>query len=281
MGTVQAQAPVTLSAVDLPPFPGIAIKVLQMVSRDDVRAKDLHELICRDPAFTSELLKISNSPLYGIRSEIKSTLQAIMLLGFERVKGLALTVGAKGYLSKALETPILRGCWRHSLATGLLAEKLAKAAMMDKDVCYTAGFMHDIGRLALIAMKPQMYAQLLETATGSSCDLLNREREQFGMDHCKAGESLVTAWKLPSMFLEITSKHHVARTESKLTMLAVVQLSCLLADSLGYGVAKTLQSRSYEDLLLDIPERERQQWPTQPQDLAVQLADKINCIESF
>src|SRR5271166_5345944 len=84
------KAATRLRLVDLPPFPAIAIRALQLVSNSETRLSELHDLICTDPAFAAEILRLVNSPLYGIRTEITSTLQAAMLLGFERVKGVAL-----------------------------------------------------------------------------------------------------------------------------------------------------------------------------------------------
>lgn len=270
-----------LTLVDLPPFPAIAIRALQLVSKTETRLSELHDLISADPAFATEILRLANSPLYGIRSSITSTVQATMLLGFERVKGVALTIAMRSYIGNSLHIPALRASWRHSLACAMVSEELVKmiSGDIDKDSAYTNGLIHDIGRLGLAVMQPEFYIPLVQKIQNSSADLLQCERELFGMDHCEAGRLMVTSWGLPDNFLDIVARHHEARRGEGFDSLALASLSCRMTDALGFDFAPCADCPSYEDLLHELPEQARVQMSKNPEELTARIEEKIGCIE--
>jgi len=265
--------------LSIPPFPPVALRVLQLVSVHDTRLDQLSKMICTDQAFSTEILTIANSPLYTA-GHIRSVLQAAVLIGLERVKGIAVTIGVRAYLNESLKIPALRACWRHSLACALIGEELAIASLSDQDIAYTAGIVHDIGRLALAVMQPQRYSEFLETLEVGPVDILQREREWFEVDHCAAGRLMVTAWKLPHEFMDITSQHHAKRNFKALDLLALVRFSCQMADTLGFAAVRPFNPASYRDLLAELPERERDRLGPNAEKLTFQIASKINSIES-
>jgi HD-like signal output (HDOD) protein len=274
--------------VELPPLPAVAIRALQIASNGDGRLRELHDIVCTDQVFVGELLKLANAPLYGISSEIKSTLQASILLGYERLKGLILTIGIRMYLSNVLEISVLRACWRHSLACAFVAEDLSVAsyaarsrtrAYLDKDAAFTAAILHDLGRLALAKLRPRQYADFLKSTETQPCNVLARERELFGIDHCEAGRLLVQGWGLPAEFARIASRHHDAAQSQSLDALAAVHFSCQMADALGFQVAYSGDSRTYEELLGTLPECERRHFGSSPKEYIFRIASKINAIE--
>src|SRR5271156_2766009 len=129
--------------------------------------RQLGDLISSDPSFSSEVLTIANSAWYAPRSPVTSILQAIAVLGTNRLIGVCLTVGVRAYLGKSLNHESSRAIWRHSLACALIAEQLAQAGSMNRNIAYTAGALHDIGRLALAVIQPERYDALLMTHNGS------------------------------------------------------------------------------------------------------------------
>ncbi len=262
----------------LPPFPAIALKALNLMAGTDTSLRELCDLIRSDTAFSTAILRLANSPLVGFSMEITSVLQASILLGFRRLKSVAITVGLKAYLERSC-TPILKSCWRHSVATAIVAERSAKAASLDQDFAHTAGIMHDIGRVAMAAAMPQGYARVVARGADRPQDLLAVEEELCGIDHCQAGRSLVTAWNLPEAFLEITSCHHDPETHPR-GVASVVRPSCMLADALGFAVVKFRSSRSYAEILAEFPEPARNRFPSAAKVLASEIANEIKVIES-
>jgi len=274
------QIDVPWAQLRIPPFPRIALEVLQLISGQSASMREISDLISSDPAFSSELIIIANCPLYARRVPVTNVLQAIALLGTQNLKGLCLTVGVRAYMGDALNNTSLRAIWRHSLACALLAEELATAGAIDKDSAYTAGLMHDVGRLALAVFRPRVYAALLERHTGSPCSILEAERELFGFDHCEAGRRLVADWKLPPSFTVIVSEHHPQESHQPVwEMPALINLSCRIADALGFSVFPGCEASEYGDLLDELPARERKVFDSDVAHLALDLAGKINAIE--
>src|ERR1035441_6477594 len=150
----------------LPPFPQVALRVLQLANKENVQLHELSKLISSDPAFASEVLTIANSLLYAPRFPASSILQAIAVLGANNLQGMCLTVGVRAYLGKSLSHPAMRGLWRHNLACALIADQLASVGFLDRDVAFTSGVMHDIGRLALAVVRPREFSLLLGVHTG-------------------------------------------------------------------------------------------------------------------
>ena len=265
--------------INLPPFPAVALKLLRLIDKDEVGIQKLTNLIRADVALSTEILTIANSALFAFRTEITSILQATVLLGLQRVKALAVTVGMRVYLTDSMKIPALLACWRHSLACALVAEELAVGNFMDKDSVYTAGLIHDIGRLALAVIQPAQYAHFLAGTDACPCDVLKQERELFGIDHCQAGRWLVEAWKLPASFADVTAHHHGKPKNGESDVVGLVRHACRLADTLGFAAARSMEAQSYQELLEGLSARERRQLPLDQEALALRIATKINAME--
>jgi len=264
----------------IPPFPQVAIRVLQLTNNEDVSLSQVSALISSEPAFSSEVLTIANSALYAARFPVTSVLQAVAVLGTKSLRGLCLTVGVRAYLGDSLENQSLRAMWRHSLACALIAQQLARAGSMSSNDAYTGGILHDIGRLALAAISAKLYASLLETHNGSAGSILQAERDLFGFDHCEVGQHLIRDWKLPLNFESIVADHHSTRQKGGLwDMPGLINVSCRMADSIGFAVFQGCERTPYADLLDELPERERRTFSVDVDLLAFEVSSKINAIE--
>lgn len=274
-----ANVKIPWSLIRVPAFPQVAMRVLQIVSKDALPLSELSALIASDQALTSEILTIVNSPLYALRTPVTSVLQGIGRLGLDRLRGIAITVAVRGYLGSSLENPALLPIWRHSLACAFLAELYAPEIPMDVGAAYTAGVMHDIGRVVLAVAAPDEYAKLLQSGIESQEEALKREKELFGVDHCELGRKLAIDWKLPSIFIEVTSRHHSAPDDVvQSEALAVVHFACKVADAIGFGAAPSFQC-SYQDLLNGLPKQRPDLVPAKLEELAVWIGKKISAIE--
>ncbi len=249
-----------------------------MIAGRDTSLLELCSLIRSDAEFSSAILKIANSPLVAFSKNITSVLQASMLLGFRRLKGVVVTVGLREYLNAPF-TPLMQSCWRHSVACALIAERAATWSKLDRDFAYTAGILHDIGRVAMVSTMPDAYARVVENDADQPRDLLARERELFGVDHSEAGAAIVRAWNLPGAFLEITSGHHGEGRRCAGTA-SVIAPSCLLADVLGFRVAEYRGLRSYADIIKTFPAATWEQFPAEPEKLVTEITDEIRVIEA-
>jgi putative nucleotidyltransferase with HDIG domain len=266
----------------LPPLPQVALRVLQLANNENVQLHQLSDLISSDPAFASEVLTIVNSLAYAPRFPISSVLQAIAVMGANHLQGLCLTVGVRGYLGRALAHPSMRALWRHNLACAAIAEQLASAGFMDRDIAFTSGVMHDIGRLALAVMKPKEYAEVLGAYSGTSVGMLEREREVFGKDHCEIGRRLISDWHLPEDFEPIMADHHAPRQQnSPWGMTNLISVSCRMADAAGFGAFPACHATEFSALLEELPARERKLFHTDVETLAFEVGRKISAIEAI
>jgi HD-like signal output (HDOD) protein len=266
------------SHLKMPPFPSVALKVLQLIFDENAQMAQVGELISSDPAFASEILTIANSLLYAPRYPIKSILQAIEVLGITHLQGLCLTVGVRGYLGKSLGHPTMRALWRHNLACALIAHQIASAGFMDRDIAYTSGVLHGVGLLALAVMRPQEYIHLLGTHNGTSASILERERAMFGIDHCELGKKLVLDWNLPEDFASVISAPHVRTDEWG--MAEVISLSCRMADTAGFAAFSACHAAHFDELLEELPPRERKLFHTDIETLAFEVSKKISALEN-
>src|SRR5579859_772796 len=236
----------------LPPFPRVAIRVLQLVNDENVQLHQLCELIASDPAFASEVLTVANSALYSPRYPSSSILQAIAVLGATKLQGMCVTVGVRAYLGKSMSQPAMRGLWRHNLACALIAERMAAVGFLDKDTAYTCGILHDIGRTALAVIQPKEYANLLESHRGTPSSIIEGERQLIGWDHCEIGQRLISEWKMPAEFEPIISEHHHGREiESAWGMTELVKISCKMADVVGFPAFTGCEAIPYSDLIAE------------------------------
>jgi HD-like signal output (HDOD) protein len=280
----EASTVTTWAHLRLPPFPQIALRVLQLTNENDVGMRRLSELISSDPAFASEVLTIANSWLYAPRVPVTSILQAVAMIGTQSLKGICVTVGVRAYLGTALKMTPMKAVWRHNVACAVLAQRLVSRSFSETrmEAAYTAGILHDIGRLALAILQPAGYAELLQTHRGDAESMLQREHGTFGVNHCEAGGHLVSEWKLPGDFKTILSQHHAPRKEANSwEILDVVHLSCRLADTVGYPAFEECQVTPYPELLGEIPKAHLDVLPNSVASLAFDVSAKINAFESL
>jgi HD-like signal output (HDOD) protein len=162
----------------------------------------------------------------------------------------------------------------------LIAEQLAQAGSMNKNTAYTAGVLHDVGRLAMVVIRPETYDALLMTHSGPSSSILPRERDLFGFDHCDAGRHLITDWKLPPDFEAIVSDHHSPRQKhDPWNLAALINVSCRMTDTIGFAVFPGCEVTPYADLLGELPERECKMFSADRETLAFEISSKINAVE--
>jgi HD-like signal output (HDOD) protein len=265
----------------MPPFPPVALKVLQLASDENVQLGRVGELISSDPAFASEVLTIANSLLYAPRYPIKSILQAIEVLGASHLQGLCLTVGVRAYLGRSLGHPTMRALWRHSMACAVIAQQIASAGFMDQEIAYTAGVLHGIGLLGLAVVRPKEYIHLLGTHIGTPSSLMEQERAILGIDHCELGKKLVHDWNLPEDFAAIMAVPHGEQSgAAEWGMAELVGLSCRMADTSGFAAFSACHAAAFEKLLEELPPRERKLFHTDVETLAFEVSKKIAGLES-
>jgi putative nucleotidyltransferase with HDIG domain len=265
----------------LPPFPQVAVKVLQLARDENVQLHQLCDLIASDPAFASEVLSVANSLLYAPRYPSTSILQAVAVLGANTLQGMCVTVGVRAYLGKTMSHPAMRNLWRHNLACAIIAQRLAGAGFLDKDTAFTAGILHDVGRMGLAVIQPAAYAALLDKHQGVAETVLDAERGLFGWDHCETGRQLIGDWKLPEEFESVVAHHHEARrTDGAWDVTELVKVSCAMASTIGFAAFAGCETTPFSNLLDLLPARERRLFQADAEALKKEVTESIHAIEA-
>jgi HD-like signal output (HDOD) protein len=233
----------------LPLFRPVALRVLQAVSSENADVRAVTELIQTDAAFSAEVLHVANSPLFGFGSQISTISHGLVVLGLERIRSLTATTAFRACL-QGWNSPLVRQCWSHSFACAQIARELSTAFRVPKELAYTAGLVHDLGRLGLLAAYRDDYATLLEREWDSTADVLTAENDRFQANHCSAGSILTRVWNFPGPFQEAAMMHHDAGAKSDCALL--VQASCRLSDSFGWTCVRLRQPPGPEEVLSGI-----------------------------
>jgi HD-like signal output (HDOD) protein len=267
-----------LSAV--PPFHPVAVQLLRLVDGPSQDLAQMVTLLRSDAVMVTELVRTANSPLFANRYEIKNPLHALVYLGLERVKALVATIAVKG-LSNATRSAFSHSGWRHSLATALICQRLAPSVNLSPERCYMGGLIHDLGRLALLAVFPvRECLELLNAST--SLDLILTERRLFGLDHTEAGSWLLSQWGCPLEWQNIAAFHENpdAAPNCDRAVVGLVHAASQLADSIGMPVFASLPLRDLREIASSLSEIGSDGLSLDLADIAEWVATRVNGIET-
>lgn len=249
---VRPQAPWALRLV--PPLPAVAQRILALVSQDDVSAQEVSDLVKLDPSFSAELLRFANSPLFGVRREVKSLSHAVALVGMDRINTIATLVALNRMVRSSVRIEALRKVWIHSFVTALIAEEAAGAFRVIRENAYTLGLLHNLGTLGLMSAYPNEYSCMLEVNNDFGFDLLQTERDLFEIDHCLAGSYLAQDWDFPDELAAAIVAHHDEPVPREFGMDNLIRVSWRLSDTLGYGAFASDKLWPYEELIAFVPD---------------------------
>lgn len=230
------------AAVDaMPAFPKSVQKILELTRDVNSTPKDLVEVIDKDPVVTVKILKVVNSAYYSLPRQITSVGHAVVYLGFNTIKNLALSIAAIGMLPKDNESGFdVQKYLLHSLATAGIAKQLA-ARVSDADPmdCFIAGLLHDFGKVVFAQIMPHEFrrALLISQETGGS--LHAALQQEIGADHVVVGAMLVEKWRFAPHLIETIRHQHV--TDFKDTdMIACVFGANQISKKMNFGFGGNL-----------------------------------------
>lgn len=202
-------------ATQLPTLSGIALQIIDLARDPELDMGRLASVLSRDPALTTKVLRVANSPLYGQRRRTSNLRQALMVLGLNATVTLALSFSLSACLqdkgSKRLD---LDAIWRRALLSALAARLLGEhMGLHSSEELFLAGLLQDVGIFALEAADPERYPAAV-SGQASHDTLVQAERDAFGTDHSEAGAWLMRHWGLPEYLPLATMESHELRTAS-------------------------------------------------------------------
>ncbi len=192
----------------LPPFRQPALELTRALGGESPDLKKATKLISTDPTLSSQVLRMCNSPLLGLRSRVISIDHAATLLGPERLRSLALTTSVAEFTRQALPESQMTAFCEHSFMAAMLSQFLAKRWRYFADYqAYIAGLLHDIGQVPEWVLIREVAGESGEPPS-DWVDCLPVEQEYFGIDHCKLGGIMARSWDLMPSFLDVLENHH-------------------------------------------------------------------------
>jgi putative nucleotidyltransferase with HDIG domain len=214
-----------------PPFPAVAVQLIQQMQLPATSAADVARLIELDPSLTASLLRLVNSPFFGMRREIGSVNDAVIVMGMSAVRRIVMSLAVAGPLRQApADAAFAQAQWRHYVTCAALARRLIVDDSAASDLAFTAGLLHDMGQLHLLQQHGAAYVALRAEAAGADVRVL--EAERFGQPHDTLGADLLEAWGLPQAIADAARHHHAPLSRPGLTL---VQQAVCMANRLAAG----------------------------------------------
>jgi HD-like signal output (HDOD) protein/ActR/RegA family two-component response regulator len=200
----------------LPSLPALYAELVGELQSEDVTVKRVGEIISRDVGMTAKILQVVNSAFFGLGRPLTSPVEAVSYLGLDRVKALVLSLQVFSEFKVAAVPGFSPAkLWSHCLAVGRLAETVAKtagaAARAVSGEAFTAGLLHDAGKLVLAANAPEQYGEAIRLAPAEGLSLAEAERRVFGVTQSEVGGYLLGLWGLPPTLVEAVAFHACPR----------------------------------------------------------------------
>ncbi len=243
----------TLAVDSMPAFPQSVQRILELTRDVNSTPKDLVEVIDKDPVVTVKVLKVVNSAYYKLPKQITSISHAVVYLGFNTIKNLALSIAAIGILPKHNESGLdMQQYLLHSLATASIAKQLASGVNnADPMNCFIAGLLHDFGKVVFAQFMPDEFRLALLVSKDSGLPLHEVLTSGIGADHTEAGAMLAEKWHFAPDLIE-TIRYQNKDNLKDTAMSACVFAANQISKSMKFGFAG---NHCIEDFPLSVQKR--------------------------
>ncbi|MFZ5573220.1 MAG: HDOD domain-containing protein [Thermodesulfobacteriota bacterium] len=273
---------------NLKTLPHVAIRLTQLIADERTTVRELEEIIRLDPTLVLRLLRMVNSPYYGLRQKVGSIAEAVTFLGIDNLRNIVVVEAMKDIFKSGRQDHrfSFSKLWLHSAVVAICCQMVAERVFRQKgENAFLCGILHDIGLIAAAQVEPDLFFQIWEHDIPDSGTMIARERETLGTDHCDLGYHLTGEWKIAAPVREGIRQHH--NSERKLSASdigGILQISEYLSSRLEYtmipglrpGLPQILLQHLRENIMEyrvitgDLPEeiakaREMYQSPEEPQ----------------
>jgi putative nucleotidyltransferase with HDIG domain len=219
-----------LELLELPTLSSVLNRVLKVAGDGRSGASDMAEVISKDQSLTTNILKIANSAYFGLSQQVPTVARAIVVLGFDAVKSIALSASViAAFPQKSRGESFDRSkFWMHSLACAYLCKQIAgKTHLIDQETTFVCGLLHDIGKVALDIYFPDSYRRVFVHLHENQTRLVEAEFEILGFNHAEVGMWMAQRWRFPKSIVFSIANHHatIADDPRYKELTAVVRLA--------------------------------------------------------
>jgi HD-like signal output (HDOD) protein len=222
--------------IQLPALPSLAFEVVEMVDNPKTSAQQLSRVISADQALTGKVLKIANSPFYGFPKKISTIDFAIIVLGFDALKEIVISIALVSSLQKKADSYFnTKVFWDHSITTGVIARRLARdIGYRVTGEVFVAGLLHDMGISILNKYFNAEFRRIVDINREMGLSFLEAEESVLGVTHAEIGSWLGERWNLPDQLVETIRFHHSPeRSEQNKNLVSIVHCADVFAKQLS------------------------------------------------
>jgi HD-like signal output (HDOD) protein len=220
-------------------LPDVYLRLKSIIEAPEYRLEDVADTIRNDPSLTTRILKLINSPYFGLSSKIETVFRAVSLLGTQQIHDLTLATCISQSLGHfGAPTLDMSLFWKRSAYCGLVAQGLARQlGLIDSERLFVCGLLYDLGHMVLYQSIPELTLTALRDSQQQSLPLVETERKLIGLDYARVGATLMRQWNFPICLIETNEFHpEPMRAQRHPTETAMVHIAVLLAeDFMGSG----------------------------------------------
>lgn len=224
---------------DVKTLPHVAIRVTQLANDENSTMQDFEEIIKLDPILITRLLRLVNSPYFGLGQKVESIAKAVVYTGMKQLRNMVAVEGLRNLYGddKGDEVFSREKLWLHSATVAILCDMIAKRIFgLDGEDAFLAGIIHDIGLIAEDQVAGDLLRKACKDYKNGGKSLKECEKDAIGTSHCEVGGAMARDWKLPDEVLKAIRFHHDTQKEHPVSSIAsILQLAEYMANKLKYS----------------------------------------------
>jgi HD-like signal output (HDOD) protein len=236
----------------IPTIPAVLAPLLHYLQKpvEQLDVEKVTDMIAQDKSLAAQCLQMANSPLFGHWQKVDSLREAVIGLGFQRLRDIAMSCSVLNLLPKDCGGVDPVAFWEHSLGCALVCRHFARKISFDDPKAYLSGLLHDVGIIVNLWALPHEFGAAFELAKAEGIPLHEAEERVLGFTHCESGRILAERWDLPPDLVEVISLHHTPqKSQNQSGLVALVGISDLLCrlSGLNYGYVEERQVSLVEE----------------------------------
>jgi len=228
---------------NLPTLPALALEVNKRLLDYDTSIHKLAQVIEKDQSIAARLLKLSNSSFYGFRRRISNVPNAVVLLGFNTIRNVVISVSVIKAFSgpKTMDGMDIADFWRHSVAVAMVSKSLGEQLNLPSaDDCFLAGLLHDIGKIVLSQFFEDLFKKIWLSASNADISFYEAEKKEDSLDHAFIGGHLAKKWQLPIGLVDSIKYHHnLSESAANPELLTIVHTANIIVNTFNKTTDET------------------------------------------
>lgn len=220
----------------LPTMPTVVMELMLAFADDEIDNEALAQKLSRDQSLVARVLRVANSPFYGLPRQVATVQESIMVLGLANVRTMvtaAAIIAQFPYRDNADFD--MSAFWQHSIGVACCARVLSVRAGQNPNTAFVCGLLHDIGRVVLATSYPEHQAEVAGYRNREDCCWLDAERAVLGLDHAAIGAALAASWNFPEPIRQAVAAHHLPEASADTPLAALTHVGDVICHALDAG----------------------------------------------